>query len=79
MISLVSANISIRTFIEDEITGSLLSELDEKILETELGVKSRIHRIKLMQIIDDDNQLMKCLNLTSGRLFYTQHVACLQK
>ena len=60
-----------------KITGSLLSELDEKILETDLGVKSRIYRIKLMRIIDDDNQLMKCLNLNSGKLFYTQHLACL--
>ena len=39
-------------FIEESITGSLLSEFDEEILETELGINSRIHRIKLMRIID---------------------------
>ena len=39
-------------FIKERITGSLLSELDEEILETELNIKSRIHRIRLMKIME---------------------------
>ena len=38
-------------FIKEGITGGLLSEFDEEILETELNIKSRIHRKKLMRII----------------------------
>ena len=39
-------------FIKERITGSLLSEFDEEILETELNIKSRIHRIRLMKIME---------------------------
>ena len=39
------------TFIELRVTGGLLSEFDEEILEKELNIKSRINRIKLMRII----------------------------
>ena len=39
-------------FIKEGITGSLLSDFDEEILETELNIKSRIHRIKLMRVMD---------------------------
>ena len=39
-------------FSEENITGSLLSEFDEEILEKELGITSRLHRIKLLRIID---------------------------
>ena len=39
-------------FIKEGITGSLLSELNEEILETELNIKSQIHRMKLMRIME---------------------------
>ena len=51
-------------FSEENITGSLLSEFDEEILEKELGITSRIHRIKLLRIIDGRqsiNTLFECL------------------
>ena len=35
----------------EHVTGEILSELDEASLENELGVKSKIHRVRLMKII----------------------------
>ena len=49
-------------FIKEGITGSLLSEFDEEILETELNVKSRIHRIKLMKIIQGSQSIDELFN-----------------
>ena len=39
------------SFTREGVTGDILLECDEHILEQELGVSSRIHRIKLMKII----------------------------
>ena len=39
-------------FIREEISGALLQDLDEEILETELGITSRLHRLKLLRVID---------------------------
>ena len=49
-------------FIKEGITGSLLSELDEEILETELNVKSRLHRLKLMRIIQAHQSIDELFN-----------------
>lgn len=38
-------------FESEQINGDLMLELDDSILEHELGVKTRIHRIKLMKVI----------------------------
>ena len=39
-------------FIHEEISGALLQDLDEEILETELGITSKLHRLKLLRVID---------------------------
>ena len=39
-------------FIHEEISGALLLELDEEILEVELGITSKLHRLKLLRVID---------------------------
>ena len=39
-------------FKKECISGSLLIELDEDVLENELGVKRRLDRIKLMKLIE---------------------------
>ena len=39
-------------FIDEEISGALLQELDEEILKVELGITSRLHRLKLLRVID---------------------------
>ena len=38
-------------FESEQINGDIMLELDDSILEQELGVKTRIHRIRLMKII----------------------------
>ena len=39
------------TIARECVDGEILSELDEQSLENELGISSKIHRIRLMQII----------------------------
>ena len=39
-------------FIHEEISGALMLELDEEILEVELGITSKLHRLKLLRVID---------------------------
>ena len=38
-------------FYKGQIIGSILVELDESAFENDLGAKSRLHRIKLMNTI----------------------------
>lgn len=38
-------------FQKEEINGCLLIDLDEDILEKELNVKSKIHRIRIMRLV----------------------------
>ena len=39
------------TIARECVDGEILSELDEKSLEKDLGISSKIHRIRLMQIV----------------------------
>ena len=39
-------------FSEFAVDGDVIVQLDDNTLDTELGVTSRIHRIRLMRIID---------------------------
>ena len=47
------------------VTGCDLDELTEKVLETELGIASQLHRKKIMRAID-----MKLLGLADGAFFF---------
>ena len=38
-------------FLAEEISGEILVECDEEVLQHELGMSSKIHRIKLMKVI----------------------------
>ena len=40
-----------QAFKEEQIDGNILFELDDEILEEELGIKKKIHRLRLMMII----------------------------
>ena len=40
------------TVAREFVDGEILSELDDKSLENDLGISSKIHRIRLMQIIN---------------------------
>ena len=39
-------------FAKESVSGEILSECDNDILESDLGVTSRLHRLRLMKIID---------------------------
>ena len=39
------------TVTREFVDGEILSELDDKSLENDLGISSKIHRLRLMQII----------------------------
>ena len=38
-------------FETERVNGDILCELDEDILENDLGVSSRLHRIRIMKLI----------------------------
>ena len=45
------------SFIREGMTGDILLDCDEDILENELGVTSRLHRIKLMKFISGQHSV----------------------
>ena len=49
-------------FQEEEISGDLLLELNEEILQKELGVANRIHRMRIMKLINGDYSAEGYLN-----------------
>ena len=49
------------TFEKENISGDLLLGFDDGILERELGVKSRIHRLKFMKLIQGQYSAEKFL------------------
>ena len=44
-------------FIEENISGALLKEVDEEILEKDLKVTSKLHRLKLLRVINGKESL----------------------
>ena len=50
------------TFRSEMITGEVLAECDEDVLQHELGVSSKIHRIRLMSIIKKKTAAGLCTN-----------------
>ena len=46
-----------KKFKEEKISGALLQELDEDILKTELEVSLKIHRLRLLRVIDGRQSL----------------------
>ena len=51
----------ITVFAKENITGALLLELDEDILQYELGIKATIHRKRLMRIINGQEDIDKLM------------------
>lgn len=51
-----------KRFVEEHISGEILLECDEQILQEELGVQSRIHRIRLMKVITGLHSAKALLN-----------------
>ena len=46
-----------KVFIREQISGGLLKEVDGEILEKELGITSKLHRLKLLRIIEGRESL----------------------
>ena len=49
-------------FTKEQITGEILAELNDETLKDELGISSKIHRIKLMKIVTGRHSAMSVLN-----------------
>lgn len=49
-------------FHKEQITGDILLECDNQILEVELKISSRLHRLRLMQVIDGKAPVMQLLH-----------------
>ena len=49
-------------FEAEQITGSLFVELDNELLEEELGITAKIHRIKLLRVINGKQSLTELMS-----------------
>lgn len=47
-------------FSKECITGEIMVECDESIFENELCIKNRIHRIRLLKIVNGHKSVMSC-------------------
>ena len=52
----------VEAFKSEQISGEILSELNDQDLQEELGITSKIHRIKLMKVIAGRHSAMSILN-----------------
>ena len=59
-------------FRKEQITGEILAELNEEILQNELGMGLKIHRIKLMKIVSGRHSAISVIN---GEDPYYVHLA----
>ena len=50
------------TFVQKSIDGMILAECDEPILQNELGVSSKVDRIKLMKVIAGEYSALSILD-----------------
>ena len=50
------------TFVKEQVNGEILLECDDQILEEDLKVPSRLHRIRLLKIISGKTPALQILN-----------------
>lgn len=50
------------TFLKEQISGDILLQCDNQILEVELKISSRLHRLRLMQVIDGKASVQQLLH-----------------
>jgi len=60
-------------FTREHITGEILTELDEDILLHELGVSSKIHRIRLMKVINGQHSVQHILSGADPYVSFGSH------
>ena len=51
-----------QTFIAEQISGEILLEIDDQVLQDELGIKLRIHRIRLAKVISGSHSPKEILH-----------------
>ena len=49
-------------FLRERITGDVLLEVDDATLQEELGITSRIHRIRIMKVISGRHSAQSVMN-----------------
>ena len=54
-------------FAHESITGDVLLECDDELLKNELGIQSRLHRIKLMKLINGNHSAESLLKGISAK------------
>ena len=50
------------TFIKQQINGDILTDCDDDILQNELKITSRLHRIRLLRIISGQHSVQKIMS-----------------
>ena len=53
----------LQQIMEERVSGDILVELNEEELESELGIRKRIHRIKLMKVINGSKPVTQYVKL----------------
>lgn len=59
-------------FQKEQITGDILLECDNQILEVELKISSRLHRLRLMKVIDGKAPALQLLHDSRYVIFSKQ-------
>lgn len=54
------------TFIKQQINGDILTDCDDDILQNELKITSRLHRIRLLRIISGQYSVQKIMSGDDG-------------
>ena len=57
------------TFKQEQINGDILSTLDDEILRNELKISSRLHRIRLLRVIDGSYSVHEIMSGKDGYIF----------
>ena len=59
-------------FLKEQISGDILLQCDNQILEVELKISSRLHRLRLMQVIDGKAPVQQFLHDSRYVIFTKQ-------
>ena len=51
---------------QENVSGDILVELNEEELETELGIRKKIHRLKVMKIINGSKPVTDYLKMSEA-------------
>ena len=48
-------------FLQEHLTGEVLAELDDYVLKEELGIKHKLHRVRIMKLISGKHSAQSIL------------------